>query len=155
MRPPFSWLCHQEPLPWHGDQLLVVSYCYMPMDLIGWLVMRPTILQLGLDLLFFMGPFVSCWESFYFFLGDSWVKHLNVSFFGFYLLPATFTLWAFSPFFPQGKLQPLDIWPTQCTDQCNGMDEREKMESGKYGGNRWWPFMNPPMANQTLWEPNY
>jgi hypothetical protein len=21
MRPPFSWLCHQEPLPWRGDQL--------------------------------------------------------------------------------------------------------------------------------------
>jgi hypothetical protein len=20
MRPPFSWLCHQEPLPWFGDQ---------------------------------------------------------------------------------------------------------------------------------------
>jgi hypothetical protein len=48
--------------------------------------------------------------------------------FGFYLLPATFTLWAFSPFFPQGKVQPLDIWPTQCPDQCNGMDEREKDE---------------------------
>jgi hypothetical protein len=27
MRPPFSWLCHQEPLPWRGDQMLVVSYC--------------------------------------------------------------------------------------------------------------------------------
>jgi hypothetical protein len=21
VRPPFSWLCHQEPLPWRGDQL--------------------------------------------------------------------------------------------------------------------------------------
>jgi hypothetical protein len=21
MRPPFSWLCHQEPLPWRGDQM--------------------------------------------------------------------------------------------------------------------------------------
>ena len=21
MRPPFSWLCHQEPLPWFGDQI--------------------------------------------------------------------------------------------------------------------------------------
>jgi hypothetical protein len=45
---------------------------------------------------------------------------------GFYLLPATFTLWAFIPFFPQGKVQPLNIWPTQCPDQCNGMDEQEK-----------------------------
>jgi hypothetical protein len=60
MRPPFSWLCHQETLPWCGDHLLIVSYLYMPMDLIGWIVMRPPILQLGLDLLFFMGPFVSC-----------------------------------------------------------------------------------------------
>jgi hypothetical protein len=21
MRPPFPWLCHQEPLPWFGDQI--------------------------------------------------------------------------------------------------------------------------------------
>jgi hypothetical protein len=21
MRPPFSWLCHQEPIPWFGDQI--------------------------------------------------------------------------------------------------------------------------------------
>jgi hypothetical protein len=21
MRPPFSWLCHQEPFPWFGDQI--------------------------------------------------------------------------------------------------------------------------------------
>jgi hypothetical protein len=56
------------------------------------------------------------------------VKHLKVLFFGFYLLLATFTLWAFSPFFPQGKGQPLDIWPTQCSDQYNGMDEQEKDE---------------------------
>jgi hypothetical protein len=21
MIPPFSWLCHQEPLPWHGDHM--------------------------------------------------------------------------------------------------------------------------------------
>ena len=23
---PFSWLCHQEPLPWHGNQMLVATY---------------------------------------------------------------------------------------------------------------------------------
>jgi hypothetical protein len=57
---PFLLAMPQEPLPWRGDQPLIVSYRYMPMDLIGWLVMRPPILQLGLDLLFFMGPFVSC-----------------------------------------------------------------------------------------------
>jgi hypothetical protein len=42
-------------IPWCGDQLLVVSYRYMPMDLIG-LVMRPPILQLGLVLLFLWVP---------------------------------------------------------------------------------------------------
>jgi hypothetical protein len=26
MRPPLSWPCNQEPPPWRGDQLLVVSY---------------------------------------------------------------------------------------------------------------------------------
>jgi hypothetical protein len=73
-----------------------------------------------------MGPFISCLEAFYFSLKDPWAKHLKVLFFGFYLFPATFTLWAFSPFFPQGKVQPLNIWPTQCLNQCNGMDEWEK-----------------------------
>jgi len=69
------------------------------------------------------------------------------SLFGFYIFPATFTRWTFSPFFPQGKVQPLNILPTQCTDQCNGMDEREKMESGKYGGRKRWLLMNPPSGN--------
>jgi len=64
------------------------------------------------------------------------VKHLEVSFFGFYLLPATFTLWAFNPFFPQGKVQPLNIWPTQCLDECNGVDEWEK--DGKW--QVWWEW---------------
>jgi hypothetical protein len=36
---------------------------------------------------------------------DPWVKHLKVLFLGFYLLPAAFTFWAFSPFFPQDKVQ--------------------------------------------------
>jgi hypothetical protein len=76
------------------------------------------------------------------------VKHLEVLFLGFYLLPAAFTFWAFSPFFPQGKVQPLNNWPTQCPDQCNGMDEREiKMESGKYDGSQRRLFMNPPSGN--------
>jgi hypothetical protein len=52
------------------------------------------------------------------------VKHLEVLFLGFYcqlLLPPR----PFSPFFPQGRVQPLNNWPTLCPDQCNGMDERE------------------------------
>jgi hypothetical protein len=70
-----------------------------------------------------MGPFVSC---FLLLSRGSLGEASQVLFLGFYLLPTTFTLWAFSPFFPQGKVQPLNIWPTQCPDQCNGMDEREK-----------------------------
>jgi hypothetical protein len=53
------------------------------MDLIGWLVIRPPIPQLGLDL-FFTSPSVSCGEAFYCFLGDPWAKHLEVLFLGFY-----------------------------------------------------------------------
>jgi hypothetical protein len=38
----------------------------------------------------------------------------------------SFTFWSFIPFFPQGKVQPLNDWPTQFPNQCNGTDEREK-----------------------------
>jgi hypothetical protein len=48
--------------------------------------------------------------------------------FGFYLLLATFTLWAFSPFFPQGKVQPLDSLANPMPGPMYGMDEREKDE---------------------------
>jgi hypothetical protein len=34
------------------------------------------------------------------------VRHVEVLFLGFYLLPAAFTFWAFTPFFPQDKVQP-------------------------------------------------
>jgi hypothetical protein len=47
--------------------------------------------------------------------------------FGFCLLPDTITLWAFSPFFPQGKVQPFDNLANPMPNQC-GMDEREKDE---------------------------
>jgi hypothetical protein len=33
------------------------------------------------------------------------VKHLKVSFLGFYISPTFFTFWAFSPFFPRDKVQ--------------------------------------------------
>ena len=130
MRPPFSWLCHQEPLPWRGDKLLVVSYRYMPMDLIGWLVMRPPILWLGLVFYYFSGSLLFLAEKL--FIAFSGIPGRSISRFHsfcFYLLPTTFTLWVFIPFFPQGKVQPLNTCPTQCPDQCNGMDEREKDEN--------------------------
>jgi hypothetical protein len=56
---------------------------------------------------------------------DPWVKHLKVLILGFYHLPGSFTFWPFIPLFPQGKGQPLDDWPTQCPEKCNGVDEQE------------------------------
>jgi len=73
-----------------------------------------------------MAPSISFSESFYFFLGDSSVKNLEVSFFQFYLFLASFTFWDFNPFFPQGKVQPLNICLTDFPNQFNGMDEWEK-----------------------------
>jgi hypothetical protein len=71
------------------------------MDLIGWLVMRPPILQLGLDFIILWVPPFLAEKPFIAFLG---IPGRSIK--GFVFLPATFTLWAFSPFFPQGKVQP-------------------------------------------------
>jgi hypothetical protein len=95
-------------------------------------------------------------KPFYCFLGDPWAKHLEVLFLGFYLLPAAFTLWAFSPFFPQGKVQPLNDWPTQCPDQCNGMDEQEvRWKVVSMTGADDDSSEIPPMATQNLWAQAY
>jgi hypothetical protein len=107
---------------------MVVSYRYMPMDLIGWLVMRPPILQLGLDLLFLWVPLFLAEKPFIAFSGIPGRSISRFHSFGFYLLPATFTLWAFSPFFPQGKVQPLDSLANPMPGPVYGMDEREKDE---------------------------
>jgi len=56
------------------------------------------------------------------------VKHLEVLVLGFYLLLAAFTLWAFSSFFPQGKVQPLDSLANPIPKPVYGMDEQEKDE---------------------------
>jgi hypothetical protein len=42
--------------------------------------------------------------------------------YGFYLLPAAFTSWAFSPFFPQDKMYPGG--PPNGQTRVNGIDER-------------------------------
>jgi hypothetical protein len=39
-----------------------------------------------------------------------------------------FTLWAFSPFFPQGKVKPFAILENPMHEPMYGMDEREKDE---------------------------
>jgi hypothetical protein len=36
-----------------------------------------------------------------------------------------FTFWAFSPFFPLGKVQFSNDRSTQCSNKCNGIGERE------------------------------
>jgi hypothetical protein len=101
---------------------MVVSYHYMPMDLIGWLVMTPPILQLGIDfIILWVPPFLSKNP----FLGDPWEKHMKVFFFGFYLFLANFTLWVFSSFFPQGKVQPFASLANPVLEPMLGMDERE------------------------------
>jgi hypothetical protein len=58
---------------------------------------------------------------------------LGEAFEGFILLAfifflATFTLWAFRPFFPQGKVQPLDSLANPMPEPVYWMDEREKDE---------------------------
>jgi hypothetical protein len=84
---------------------------FPPMNIMGRLVMRPPILLVR-----------SCIYLFHFFLGS--LSFLSRGFllpsrgspgrsisrfsfsYGFYLLPAAFTPWAFSPFFPQDKMYP-------------------------------------------------
>jgi hypothetical protein len=46
--------------------------------------------------------------------------------FGFYLFPTTFTLWAFSPFFPRGKVQPFVSLENPMLKQMLGMEDDEK-----------------------------
>jgi hypothetical protein len=114
MRPPFSWLCHQKPLPWRGDQLLVVSYRYMPMDLIGWLMMRR-----------------------FLFLSRGSLDEASQ---GFILLDFIF----FQLLLPSGPLAPCSLKVRnnpyifgQLNAQTSviGWMRRKKMKSGKYGGN--------------------
>jgi hypothetical protein len=120
------------------------------MDLIGWLVMRPPIPQLGLDL-FFYGSLCFLLRSFLL-LSRGSLGEASRGFILRLLLSAAFTPQAFSPFFPQGKVQPLNDWLTLCPDQCNGMGEREirwkvVCMTGTDDG-----FSEiPPVATQNLW----
>jgi hypothetical protein len=71
-------------------------------------VMRPPILLVRscfFFIIFLRVPLVSYREGFYYLLGDP-LGEASQGFisYGFYLLPAAFTPWAFSPFFPQDKV---------------------------------------------------
>jgi hypothetical protein len=136
MRPPFSWLCHQGPLPWRGDQLLVVSYRYMPMDLIGWLMMRPPILQLGLDLLFFHGSLCFLLRSFLLLsrgsLGEaSQGVILLVLIFCQLLLPSG----PLAPSSHKVRYNPYIFGQPNARINVKGWMSGKKMKSGKYCGN--------------------
>jgi hypothetical protein len=79
------------------------------MNIMGRLVMRPPILLVRSCIFYFIiflrVPLVSYREAFYCLLGDP-LGEASLGFisYGFYLLPAAFTPWAFSPFFPQDKM---------------------------------------------------
>jgi hypothetical protein len=71
MRPPFPWPCNQRSLPWRGDQIMAMSYRWIPMNIMGRLVMRPPILLVrSCFIIFLRVPSVSCREAFYCLLGD-------------------------------------------------------------------------------------
>ena len=77
--------------------------------------------------------------------------------FGFYILLANFTLWAFIPFFPQGTVQPFASLENPMPGPVYGMDEREKRWKvlsmvGRDDELSWTPS---PVATQTLWETTY
>jgi hypothetical protein len=77
------------------------------MNIIGWLMMRPPILLArSWFLLFFFGSLLFLAERL--FIAFSGIPGRSISrflFLGFYLLPAAFTFWAFSPFFPLDSQQ--------------------------------------------------
>jgi hypothetical protein len=128
MRPHFPWLCHQEPLPWHSDHMN--SSC-IPLHAHGPNMLardEPPIHQLGLEFYLFMGPpffllrsiLLISWGS----LGETsqglifWLLYFSS-----YFYPL-----AFSPFFPQGKVQPLTIMANPVPEPMQGIDEREDDE---------------------------
>jgi len=120
------------------------------MDLMNWLMMRPPILQLGLDL-FFYGSRCFLLRSLLL-LSRGSLGEVSQGFILRLLFSVAFTPQAFSLFFPQGKAQPLNEWLTLCLDQCNGMGEQEirwkvvcmtRTDDG--------PSEIPPVATQNLW----
>jgi hypothetical protein len=100
---------------------MVVSYRYMPMDLIGWLVMRPPILQLGLEFIYFMGPSFFLLRSLLFLsrdpLGEASEGFVLLDFIFFQLLLPSGPL---SPSSHKARYNPLLAWKTQCPNQCRG-----------------------------------
>ena len=125
MRPPFPWPCNQRSLPQHGNQIMAMSCCQVPMNIMGWLVMRPPILLArSCFIIFLWVPLVSYRESFYCLLGDPWVRHLQV------LFPMDFI---FCQLLLPHEPLATSSHKTRCTleghpngqTRVNGMDERD------------------------------
>jgi hypothetical protein len=106
------------------------------MDLIGWLVMRPPILQLGLDFIIFYGSLCFLLRSLLFLsrgsLGEASEGFILLDFIFFQLLLPSGPL---APSSHKVRYNPLLAWKTQCPNQCMGWMRGKKMKSGKYGGN--------------------
>jgi hypothetical protein len=120
------------------------------MDLMSWLVMRPPIPQLGLDLFFF--------GSLYFLprspllLSRGSLGKASRGFILKLLLSAAFTPQAFSPFFPQGKVQPLNDWlPYAQTSVMGWVSEEIRWKVVCVARTDDGSSEIPPVATQNLW----
>jgi hypothetical protein len=114
---------------------MVVPYCYMPMDLIGWLGMRSLILQLGLDFIILCSLHFLLRSLLFLSQGS-----LGEASEGFVLFDFIFfqLLLPYGPLYPSShevRYNPLLAWKTQFLNQCRGWMRRKMMESDKYGGN--------------------
>jgi hypothetical protein len=135
MRPPFSWLYHQEPLPWRGDQMngsVIPLHSHGPNRLAR---DETPILQLRLDLLFY-GFLCFLLRSFLLLsrgsLGEASEGFVLLAFiFCELLLPSGHL----APSSHKVRYNPLLVWQTQCSNQCRGWMRGKKMKSDKYGGN--------------------
>ena len=122
MRPPFYFLCYQDPLPLCGYQL---NSSVTLLHAQGWLAMRPPILQLGIDFIYFIGPSFFLLRSLLL-LSRGSLGEASEGLISWLLAFASyFYLWAFSPFFPQGKVQPFASLENPMPEPMQGMDERE------------------------------
>jgi hypothetical protein len=149
MRPPFPWPCNQRSLPWRGDQIVAMSYCWIPMNIMGQLVMRPPILLVrSCFIIFLRVPSVSYREAFYCLLGDPLGKaSLGFISYGFYLLPASFPPGPLAPSSHKTKCNPKKVilmaglgeW-----DRCAG----DRMKNDRMVGAERWLCKSPLVANQ-------
>jgi hypothetical protein len=114
---------------------MVVSYRYMPMDLIGWLMMRPPILQSGLDLIILWVPLFLAEKPFIAFSGSLGEASEGFNLFDFIFCQQLVPYGPLAPSSHKVRYNPLLAWQTQCPKQCRGWMRGKKMKSDKYGGN--------------------